>query len=131
GVDCFLDNSGNYVDGTTVVNLQDNSSSSVLTTKNLDLSDYTELIVEFDYQVESFEEGEDFWLQLSTDGGKTYERVVTFVKDVDFLDDGRVYLESLVIKGYKLTKKTRIRFRCDASNDEDDLFLDNIGLWAK
>ncbi|MEM9446691.1 MAG: hypothetical protein AAGA18_15215 [Verrucomicrobiota bacterium] len=42
-----------------------------------------------------------------------------------------LYLESLVIKGCELTKKTRVRFLCDASNDQDDLFLDNLGLWAK
>ncbi|MEM9444867.1 MAG: Ig-like domain-containing protein [Verrucomicrobiota bacterium] len=131
GEDCLLNTSGSYVNSSAVVNLQDNTNSSVLTTVPLDLSSYSELTVEFDYQVKSFEDTEEFWLQISTDGGTTYETVKAFVNDIDFVDDGTVYLESIVMADYTLTDQTSIRFRCNASGNWDDVYIDNIRISAK
>ncbi len=39
--------------------------------------------------------------------------------------------DSVTISGYTLTNKTRIRFRCHASDDEDDIYLDEIRVSAR
>ncbi|MEM7791894.1 MAG: glycosyl hydrolase family 28-related protein [Verrucomicrobiota bacterium] len=133
GKDCLYEVSGNFVNGTAgVINLQDNTNSSTLTTPDLALSAYSEVIVEFDYQVTNFNNVEDFWLQISTDAGATYETVKTYTRNVEFTN-GTVYNDETVVitPTSGLTDQTRIRFRCDASNNSDDLYLDDIRISAQ
>ncbi len=133
GSDALRDTTGGFVNGTAgVINLQDNTSTSVITTGDLALSTYSEIIVEFDFQVFSFENTEDFWLQISTDGGASFTTVKAYVNDVDFVDNGTVYNdETVTISGFTLTDQTRIRFRCDASGNRDDVYLDDISISAQ
>ncbi|MEM7791893.1 MAG: ThuA domain-containing protein [Verrucomicrobiota bacterium] len=133
GNDCLRNTSGSFVNGTAgVINLQDNTNSSTLTTADLALSAYNDVIVEFDFQVIKFNKVEDFWLQISTDAGATYETVKTYTRNVEFTN-GTVYNdETVVITPLSgLTDQTRIRFRCDASNNQDDLYLDDIRISAQ
>ncbi|NET32067.1 MAG: hypothetical protein F6K19_08695 [Cyanothece sp. SIO1E1] len=61
------------VNGTgACVRLRDNSSSSVMTTTSLNLSTFNRVNIRFSYITVSFDNAnEDFWLQVSTDGGST------------------------------------------------------------
>ncbi len=75
------------------------------------------------------EADEDYWLQMSTNGGGSYTTVQTWVSGVDFENDS-FYFDSVTITGYTLTNQTRIRFRLDASDDDDDIYLDEIRVSA-
>jgi len=109
------------------VRLRDNSSSSVLTTSNMNLAGYTRVAIKFSYITVSMDTpSEDFWLQLSTDGGNTFTTIEEWNLGDEFENDIR-YFESLEIT-WPFTATTQFRFRCDAGNDSDYVYLDNIGI---
>jgi len=130
GDDCKVDSTEHAHQGYYSVNLESNTSSSKVTTRDLPLSGYSEVIVDFWYKAVGMEADEDFWLQISTDGGSNYTTVNTWVSGVDFANDN-FYSDTVTISGYTLTSQTRIRFRCDASDDDDDVYLDEIRVSAE
>ncbi len=117
--DAAYANSGSYC-----IRLRDNTSTSVLTTNNLDLSTYNEVTVDFSYIVINFNGTEDFWLQVSTNGGSSYTTVKSWVRGTDFNNNER-HNPSVSIAG-PFTTNTRIRFRCDASGNNDRVYIDDI-----
>jgi hypothetical protein len=140
--DDFEGGFGNWIDGGThclratkaayahqgiaSLDLQDDTNTSVATTGNLALSGRREIKVDFWYLCISMDKTtEDFWLQISTDGGITFTTVEEWNLKDEFIN-GKFYQESVIIAGYTLTNQTRIRFRCDASGKDDDVFIDQI-----
>jgi hypothetical protein len=130
GDDCKVDSSEYAHQGFYAVNLESNTSSSLVTTDDLVLTGYNEVFIEFWYKAVSMENDEDFSLQISTNGGSTYYTVRTWISAVDFEND-IFYSDSVTISGYTLTNQTRIRFRCNASDDDDDVYLDEIRISAR
>ena len=132
GTDCLLYTGGSYAyQGSNAVNLQDNTSSSVMTTGNLTLSSYSQIKVDFAYYCVSMDNAaEDFWLQISTNGGSSYTTVEEWNLNDEFVND-QFYTDSVTITGYTLTDQTRIRFRCDASGDNDDVYIDTVMISAQ
>lgn len=115
-------NSGNYC-----VRLRDNSSSSVMTTDNLNLSGFEEVTVAFSYVCVSMDNSnEDFWLQVSTNGGASYYTVEEWNRGDEFVNNVR-YNDAVTLVG-TFTSNTRFRFRCDASNNGDRVYLDDVVL---
>jgi len=112
--------------GTYSIRLRDNTNSSVMTTDNLDLAGYEEVTVDFSYLGFSMENGEDFWLQVSTNGGSSYQTLTTYASGSDFTNNVREF-ETVVITG-TFTSNTRFRFRCDASANNDWVFIDDVDL---
>ncbi|MCR9288906.1 MAG: S8 family serine peptidase [Bacteroidetes bacterium] len=128
GSDCRKSaNDSNYANnGTYCVRLRDNTSTSVMTTDVLDLSGYDELTVDFSCWIRSFEGSEDFWLQISTNGGSSYTTVEDWVKGVDFNNNERID-PSVVIAG-PFTNNCRLRFRADASGNSDWAYFDDVHI---
>ncbi len=109
------------------VRLRDNTSSSVITTDNINLASYDELTVNFTYVAVSMDNSsEDFWLQVSTNGGSSYTTVEEWNRNDEFQNEQR-YFESVVISG-PFTSNTRLRFRCDASADNDYVYIDDVEI---
>jgi hypothetical protein len=132
GADARL--SSTFAVGTQCFALQDNTSSSVaILSSSLDLASYTELKIEFSYVVQSFENAEDFWLRYSSDGGSSWTTVKAFVNDVDFVDDGTRYSPSITIDSgsYTFNNNVKIQFRCDASGNSDDVYIDNVRIFGR
>ncbi|MEZ4988189.1 MAG: T9SS type A sorting domain-containing protein, partial [Saprospiraceae bacterium] len=127
GTDCARVTNATYANsGTRSVRLRDNTSTSVMTTGNLNLAGYEEVTVDFSYYPVGMESGEDFWLQVSTNGGSSYQTLVTWASGADFNNNTR-YNESVTITG-TFTSNTRIRFRNDASADNDAVYFDDINI---
>lgn len=126
GSDCRRSsNDSQYANsGIYCVRLRDNSNSSVMTTDNQDYSSYDELTVDFTFYAVSMENNEDFWLQISTDGGSNYTTVGDWDRGDEFQNHQR-YFENVVIAG-PFTSTTRLRFRCDASNNGDRVYFDDV-----
>ncbi|MFT7588331.1 MAG: hypothetical protein ACI959_000538 [Limisphaerales bacterium] len=125
GSDCRRSsNDAAYANGSRCVRLRDNTSSSVMTTDNLNLGSYEEITIDFTYVSVSMENGEDFWLQYSQDGGATYSTLVTWARGVDFSNNVREN-ESVVVTG-TFSSTFRWRFRCDASNNGDRIYIDDV-----
>ncbi len=112
--------------GNRCVRLRDNTSTSTMTTDNLDLANFEEVSVDFSYYARSMENNEDFWLQVSTNGGSSYTTVASWARGSDFANDVR-YNESVTITG-TFSSTTKIRFRCDASGNSDYVYIDDVVL---
>ena len=126
GTDCARVNSTTYANsGSFSIRLRDNTSTSVMSTGNLNLTGYDELTVDFTYVAVSMDNSnEDFWLQISTNGGSTYTTVEEWNLNDEFVNNVR-YFDAVVIPG-PFTSNTRLRFRCDASADNDYVYIDDV-----
>ncbi len=111
--------------GSSCVRLRDNTSSSVMTTDVLDLSNVDELTVSFSYITNSMDNAnEDFWLQISTNGGSSYTTVEEWNLGDEFVNNVR-YNDAVTLTG-PFGSNVRLRFRCDASANNDQVYLDDV-----
>jgi len=125
GSDCARVNSSTYsASGTRSIRLRDNTNSSVMTTDNLNLAGFEEVTISFNYTGRSMETGEDFWLQGRTSNSASYQTLSTWVSGTDFTNNV-AGSETVVITG-NFTSTTRFRFRCDASSNADQVFIDDV-----
>ena len=127
GTDCVRTNNASYANSPTYsILLRDNTNTSVMSTTNQDWTTYDELTVDFSYYAISFENGEDFWLQISTNGGSSYTTVGDFNAGTQFSNGVRTSGQ-VVIAG-PFTTNTRLRFRADASADDDRVYIDDVAI---
>ena len=111
--------------GTYCVRLRDNTSTSTMTTDNLNLTSYDEVTVDFGYYPRSMDNSnEDFWLQVSTNGGASYTTVEEWNRGDEF-ENNNFYTDAVVIPG-PFTSTTRFRFRADASGNSDWIYIDEV-----
>jgi len=97
-----------------------------MTSDPLDLSTYSEAVVDFSYYVNSFDNAnEDFFLEISLDGGGTFSQVEEWNLNDEFVNNQR-YNESVNITGITFTANTVFRFRADASGNGDQVFIDDV-----
>ena len=127
GSDCKISR-GHPSSGVYCILLKDNSNTaSSVYTKNLKLSGVEEISLSFKYHAYSMEENEDFLLEISIDGGKHFDIYENWVSGLDF-ENNEYHSERLNIQ-YNFTDETVLRFRCDASSNNDQVFLDQIELF--
>ena len=115
--DATFANSGSYC-----VRLRDDGS--FMTTDLLDFSPFQEITVDFSYITQGFGTAEDFWLELSTDGGVNYTTIEDWVFIDDFNNDERKN-PSVIISG-PFSSNCTLRFWCDASRNSDELYIDDV-----
>ncbi len=115
-----------YSVGNASIRLRDNTSTSVMTTDALNLSSYDELTVDFTFFPRSMENGEDFWLQVSTNGGSSYTTVAVYAAGSSF-NNNSFYTDNVVIDG-PFSSNTKLRFRCDASGNADYVYIDEVEI---
>ena len=127
GTDCILTNGGAPLNGTWSVDLQDNTSTSLITTDDIDTTSYTSIDFTFDYEALSMESAEDFWIQYSDDGGSSFTTIASYAEGTDF-SNSTAYTETVSIDStsYTFSVNSQFRIRCDASGNGDDVFIDNI-----
>jgi len=125
GTDCARINNATYANSPTYsIQLRDNTTTSVMSTTNQNWTNYDEITVNFSYISVSFESGEDFWVQISTNGGSTYTTVGDFNAGTQFTNGVRASGQ-VVIPG-PFTSTSRLRFRADASADDDVVYIDDV-----
>ena len=112
--------------GEFCIRLKNKGEEAVMTTDILDLAAYENLTVDFGYYVRSFENAEDFWLQLSTDGGATFTTMEEWNLGDEFIN-GEFKTAQVNING-PFTNNTVLRFRCDASGNGDWVYLDDVTI---
>lgn len=126
GSDCSISESY-QTSGIYSIKLKDNAGiNSSCFSKTLDLSSIDEITFCFKYHAVSMEENEDFFLEISTDGGINFNIYEDWIAGVDF-ENNEYQSESIVIK-YDFSDKTIFRLRCDASNNNDQVYIDQIEI---
>ncbi len=125
GTDCARINNSAYANsGTYSIQLRDNTSTSVMTTTNQNWTAYEEITVSFSFISVSFDNSnEDLWVQLSNNGGSSYTTKADYNHGVHFTNGVRVNT-SVVIAG-PFASNSRLRFRADASADDDQVYIDD------
>lgn len=132
GDDCSRYTGGTYAhQGSSAANIQDNSgvASSFYHTNTMDLETpgYNYLKVEFwFYTVEIIE---DFWVKYND--GTGWVTVADYDANDDFVND-QFYHTTVWINesAYDLTATAQIMFECSGSDNEDDVYIDQIWVNA-
>lgn len=119
---------GNYSwEGDYSLMIRDNSTDeSTVTSPEIDLSSYSRALVQFAFFPNSMEKGEDFFLRYFD--GNTWHQLKAYVSEEDFIN-GNFYEASFTIQGLgTLSSKSRISFRCDASTNADQVYIDAVKI---
>ncbi len=128
GGDCSLYSGGTYAhQGSRAIDIQDNSgtASSFYHTSGYNVTGYTELEVEFWFFPRSMESGEDFWLQYYN--GSSWQTVESWARGVDFVNNSFYHeVVSIPSGSYNYPTNAKLRFRCDASGNGDDIYVDEV-----
>lgn len=125
GNDCHrvtsFSNSGAYS-----VRLRDDGvENSSMFTNNMNLTGATQVDVSFSYYAVGMDANEDFVLEYSTNGGSSYSIAGEWNSGVEFQNNTR-YNVSVSIPSVTWTTQSRFRIRCDASANDDQVFVDDV-----
>ncbi len=126
GADSYLVN-GFGAKNSKSLRIRDNSgSSSSAYTETINLSAYSEIKLAFSYLVFGMSNGEVFHVEISDNGGDSWEILDTWVCGFDFKINQRK--EVMKVFQREFSTATRLRFRSDASSNADRIFLDGISI---
>ncbi|MEM7103411.1 MAG: zinc-dependent metalloprotease [Bacteroidota bacterium] len=115
--------------GSFCVRLRDDSNTSFMTTDDIDLSNVHELEVDFNFIMRTMESTDEFWLQVSLDGGATYQTVSTYTNAVHGDNVRHFYTVTVTVTGGgTFTSNTRVRFRCNSTVNNDRVYIDDVTL---
>ncbi|MEZ5063997.1 MAG: PKD domain-containing protein [bacterium] len=128
GADMSRYTGGTYAwQGNAAADIQDNSgtASSFYTTTGRNVSSYQTMEVEFYFVAISMENGEDFWVQYYN--GSAWQTVASYAAGTSF-SNNTWYVATVTIprSSYNFPTNAKIRFMCDASNNSDDVYIDQI-----
>ncbi|HEU4365733.1 MAG TPA: S8 family serine peptidase [Candidatus Krumholzibacteria bacterium] len=127
GADCARYTGGTYAwEGSAAANIQDKSGTSLFfTTTARNVSGYTTQEINFYFRAQSMETGENFFVEYFN--GSAYQIVANYVAGTSFVN-GTFYVATITLGNgsYVFPTNARIRFRCDASNNADDVYIDAI-----
>ena len=129
GGDAYRSTAQVGLNGAYCMRLRDNSgSASSIFTDNINLSSFSVVVVNFIYIAESMESGEDFFFEYSNDGGSTFEKIKTYTVGSEF-QNGQMEHETLTITR-NFASNSVFRIRCDASGNQDLVYVDDIQMTA-
>ena len=112
---------GNYC-----VRIRDDAgAASSMYTDNLNLAGLNNLSISFSFIAVSMEVSEDFLLEVSTNGGSSFTTYKSWSRGTDFQNNVRQYV-NIPVTGFTWTSQTRLRFRCDASANDDAVYIDDV-----
>jgi bacillolysin len=119
----------NSYEGIYSIQLRDNTSTSTMTLGSFNVSSYSSIDIEFYFRAVSMENGEDFWVQFY-DGG-TWRTVASYASGSSF-NNNIFYVATVNIPNstYNFPTNAQFRFRCDASGNNDYVYIDQVTITA-
>lgn len=115
-------NAGNYC-----VRIRDNEGvKSSMFTDNINLAGLSNVTFSFSFIAVGMDANEDFFLEVSTNGGSSYAVYETWSQGTDFQNNARVNVFAMPINGITWTAQSRFRIRCDASANDDAVYIDDV-----
>jgi len=130
GSDCARYGGSRSYEGNYSIRLRDNSgTSSAMTSGAHNVSDYSQITVDFYFYPYSMENGEDFWLRYYD--GNSWNTVASWSRGTDF-NNGSFYHATVNIasSNYNFPSNARFRFQCDASGNADYIYIDQVTITA-
>jgi gliding motility-associated-like protein len=125
GNDCQRQNSATWANtGSYSVRLRDNSSSSNVTSNVFDATTFGALELSFSFITNNFDNTEEFVLEVSTNGGSSWTQVEEWNHNDEFVNNVRV--DDTVEYTGAMTANMAFRFVCNASGNDDQVFIDDI-----
>jgi hypothetical protein len=128
GNDCarVLDNTRSF-EGSYSIRLRDDSSTSNISSPTVDLSGNSQVSIEFHTFANSMETGEDFFVEFYN--GSSYQVIGQYASGSDF-SNGSFFTDTIVLSSstYNFNSNNRFRVRCDASGNNDQIYLDQVVL---
>ncbi len=125
-------NDSNYANtGTYCARIRDNSgSTSSIFTDPFSLTAYSELTIDFYYYARSMENGEDFFVEVYD--GSSWVVVGNYARGSDFsnnsMNNATITVSSADVN---FASGARLRFRNDASNNSDWIYIDDVTVSAQ
>jgi len=126
GSDCARYTGSFSTEGDYSIRLRDNSGiASSMTLNNIDLSSFTKVTVNFSFYANSMENGEDFWLQFNDGSG--FSTIATYARGTSFPGNGAYSATvELLSQDFNFVNNAGFRFRCDASGNNDQIYIDEV-----
>ncbi|MGG8497462.1 endonuclease [Tenacibaculum sp. TC6] len=131
GSDCARYSGSLSYEGDFSIRLRDNSGvASSMTSPSYDITSYDTVEVEFYFYSYSMENGEDFWLRYFD--GTTWKTIATYVSGTDF-QNTNFYTATVTIhkSEYNFVNNAQFRFQNDASDNADQIFIDQVTITGK
>lgn len=132
GSDCrLLANSSVAHGGTYSVEIRDNSGSASSTYSDaFSLSGYSDLEIDFWFGVSSMENNENFYVELYN--GSQWVVVANYVAGSN-IDNGYIYHSVVPVSSADVgfSGNAQVRFRNDASNNSDWIYIDDVVVRAQ
>ncbi len=123
GSDCFWYLGTQSPEGSYSIRIRDNSlEGSAMTSPTYNLAPYNTVSVEFKFRAEGMDPGEDFWLMYFN--GSTWNNIGTFTNGAGF-ENNILYTTTVNITG-QLSNIAKFRFQCDASENDDIIYIDAV-----
>ncbi|WP_461587329.1 immunoglobulin-like domain-containing protein [Winogradskyella sp.] len=104
--------------------------ASSMTLSNVDITSFTEVEVDFYFYVLSMENNEDFWLRYFN--GSSWTTVQTWVSG-NGISNNNFYNATVTLTAaeYNFVSNAGFRFQCDASGNNDQIFIDQVTITGK
>lgn len=129
GSDCRRMSTTRSYEGSYSVRLRDNTSSSTMTLGSFDVSSYSSIDVSFYFYPLSMENGEDFWVQFYD--GSSWQTVAAYAAGSSFTNNSFYSANVTIDSGsYNFPSNAQFRFRCDASGNNDHIYIDQVSIVA-
>nr|HQU21933.1 GEVED domain-containing protein [Flavobacteriaceae bacterium] len=126
GSDCarVLSTTASY-EGSYSIRLRDNSSSSNSVSPVLNLTGNTQVSIEFHTYASSMETGEDFFVEFYN--GSSYQVIGQYISGTHF-SNNTFFTDTILLNAatYNFNANNRFRIRCDASNNSDFIYFDQV-----
>ena len=126
GSDCARYTGSYASEGNYAIRIRDNSgTASSMTSPSFDLTAQSEVEIQFSFYVRSMESNEDFWLQYFN--GSNWTTVATYVRGGN-ISNNQFYTKTVTLNSadYNFATNSQFRFRCDASGNNDQIFIDAV-----
>ena len=130
GSDCARYSGANSYEGSYSIRIRDNSgTSSAMTSPSFDLSNHNNVDITFSFMAKSMESNEDFWLRYFD--GNSWQTVATYSRGNEF-NNNTFYTMNVVLNSndYNFPTNAQFRFQCDASANNDKIFVDAVIITA-
>jgi hypothetical protein len=128
GSDCARVSTSNSYEGSYSIRIRDNSgAASAMTLSNIDITPYSQVVVDFYFYVLSMENGEDFWVRFYD--GSSWNTLATYVSGSG-INNNSFYNATVTLTPaqYNFAVNSGFRFQCDASGNNDQIFIDQVTI---